>query len=152
MRTLALAAMLLPQPGVLVPGKSLAGIRLGATPAQVERAWGRFHGTCKGCAHRTWYFTYARFDRHGAAVEFRNGRVAAAWTLSQPAGWRTSRGLVLGTPAAQITTFYGALKETRCRDYRALTQVRHGSTTAFYVVGDTLWGFGLMRRQAQVCR
>jgi hypothetical protein len=152
MRTLALVTLLLPQPGVLVPGKSLGGIRLGATPAQVERAWGRLHGTCRGCSRRTWYFTYARFDRHGAAVEFRKGRVAALWTLWQPSGWRTSSGLALGTPASQITTVYGTLTDVRCGEYHAFTQVRRRAVTAFYVVGETLWGFGLMRRQVPACR
>src|SRR5919199_2552529 len=113
MRALALVALLLPQPGVLVPGKSLGGVRLGATPAQVEHTWGRFHGTCRGCDRPTWYFTYARFDRHGAAVEFRHGRADAVWTLWQPAGWRTSRGLALGSAASQIAAFYGALPKLR---------------------------------------
>ena len=152
MRTLALATVLLPQPGILVPAKSLGGVRLGATPAQVERAWGRFHGTCRGCAHTTWYFTYARFDRHGAAVEFRNRRVAAVWTLWQPAGWRTSKGLTLGSAASQITTFYGALPKRRCGTYDTYTQTRGRTVTAFYVVSDVVWGFGLMRRPAPVCR
>src|SRR5919202_1295644 len=108
MRMLALVTLLL-------PGKSLGGVAVGATPAQVERAWGRFHGTCRGCAHRTWFFTYARFDRHGAAVEFRRGRVAALYTLWQPAGWRTSNGLTLGSPASQISTYYAALTSVRCK-------------------------------------
>jgi hypothetical protein len=152
MRTLALVALLLPQPGILVPGKSLGGIRLGASRSQVEQAWGRFHGSCRGCARPTWYFTYARFDRHGAAVEFRNGRVDAVWTLWQPSGWRTSKGLVLGSAASQITTSYGALPRRRCRTYDAYTQTRGRTLTAFYVVSDVLWGFGLMRPQAPVCR
>ena len=152
MRMLALLPFLLPQPGVLVPGTSLGGLRLGATPAQVERTWGRFHGTCRGCAHRTWYFTYQRFDRHGAGVEFRHGRVAAIFTLWQPTGWRTSRGLALGAPSAQVSTLYGALPNVRCGTYTALTQVRRRSVTAFYLVGDTVWGFGLMRPQVPVCR
>src|ERR671932_1991688 len=109
MRTLALVALFLPQHGILVPGKSLGGVRLGASPAQVERAWGRFHGTCRSCAHRTWYFTYRRFDRKGAGVEFRNGRAAAIFTLWKPPGWRTSRGLTLGEPTARMTALYGAL-------------------------------------------
>src|SRR5919199_6053831 len=133
MRALALVTLLLPQAGVLVPGKSLGGVRLGETPAQVERAWGRFHGTCRGCAHKTWYFTYARFDRHGAGVEFRNGRVAAVFTLWQPTGWRTSNGLTLGAAATEITRLYGALGETRCKTYTVYTQSRRTSVTAFSV-------------------
>jgi hypothetical protein len=152
MRTLALAAMLLPQPGVLVPGTSLGGVRLGATRAQVEHTWGRFHGTCRGCARQTWYFTYARFDRHGAAVEFRRGRVAAVFTLWQPAGWKTSRGLTLGSTASQISATYGALPRLQCGTYVAYTRTRPRSVTAFYVVGDTLYGFGLMRPRVPVCR
>jgi hypothetical protein len=152
MRTLALVALLLPQPGVLAPGKSLGGVRLGATPAQVERAWGRFHGTCRGCARPTWYFTYARFDRHGASVEFQGRRVVAVYTLWQPSGWRTSRGLALGATASQISATYGALPRLRCRTYLAYTQTRRQSVTAFYVVSDTLWGFGLMRPRVPACR
>src|SRR5918911_1196002 len=129
MRTLALVALLLPQHGVLVPGKSLGGIRLGATPKQVERAWGRFHGTCRNCAQRTWYFTHR-----------------------QPPGWRTSRGLALGDASAQVTALYGILPQTPCNGYVAYTLTGRNSVTAFYVAGDSLWGFGLMRPPVPVCR
>src|ERR671932_621036 len=115
MRMLALVTLLL-------PGKSLGGVAVGATAAQVERAWGHFHGTCRGCAHRTWYFTYARFDRHGAAVEFRGGRVAAVYTLWQPTGWRTDKGLTLGSAASEIASYYGTLPKRSCRTYDVCTQ------------------------------
>ena len=152
MRLLAIVAALLPQQGVLVPGKSLAGVRLGATPAQVTKAWGRVHGTCRGCAHTTWYFTYAQFDRHGVGVEFRRGRAVALFTLWQPTGWRTSNGLTLGAAAGEVTRLYGALGRTRCKSYTAFTQSRRADVTAFYVSAETLWGFALMRPQVPVCR
>ncbi len=152
MRLLALAAVLLPQHGVLAPGKSLGGIRLGATPTQVERTWGRFHGTCRSCTQRTWYFTYRRFDQRGAGVEFRNGRVDAVFTLWQPRGWRTTRDLRLGDASARVTELYGALPQSQCTGYVAYTLVRRNVATDFYVVGDSVWGFGLRRTTAAVCR
>jgi hypothetical protein len=152
MGALALVALLLPQAGVLIPGKSLGGVRLGETPAQVERTWGRFHGTCHGCAHKTWYFTYARFDRHGAGVEFRNGRVVAVFTLWQPTGWRSSRGLLLGDASARVTEIYGALPQTRCTRHTAYTLARGNVATDFDVVSDGVWAFALRRSGVSACR
>jgi hypothetical protein len=50
-----------PRAGVAVPGKTLGGLALGMTPAQVRAAWGPRHGACRGCRAPTWYFNYARF-------------------------------------------------------------------------------------------
>ena len=58
----------LPQTGVFVPGKTLAGVRLGATEAQVRAAWGPRVGLCRGCRHRTLYFTYGKFNQVGTCL------------------------------------------------------------------------------------
>ena len=75
-----------PRIGVLVPGKSLGRLALGATPAQVRAAWGPRHGTCRGCRAPTWYFNFARFEPEGAGVTFRGGRAVALFTLWAPKG------------------------------------------------------------------
>ena len=85
------AAAAPPGAGVLVPGRSLGGIELGATKAEVERRWGRAYGVCRGCARETWYFNYYAFQPRGTGVEWRNGRAVALFTIYQPLGWRTPK-------------------------------------------------------------
>ena len=141
-----------PEVGVLVPGRSLAGVSPGMTPAAVLRLWGRRHGVCRGCAHTTWYFNRKPFAPEGAGVEFRGGRVAAAFTLWKPSGWRTREGVVLGETVARITEVYGPLTRTECGTYYALSLPRDGAVTVFYVSDEQLWGFGLMRPDVARCR
>src|SRR5919202_255612 len=100
MAALLALALALPQHGVLVPGRSLGGLRLGATRAEVRTAWGASYGRCRGCADETWYFTYRAFTPQGAGVSFRSGRAVALFTLWSPPGWRTSRGLTIGDAIA----------------------------------------------------
>jgi hypothetical protein len=51
----------LPPAATFVPGRSLAGIRLGERAAEVRAQLGRDYGLCRGCATTTWYFTYRIF-------------------------------------------------------------------------------------------
>src|SRR5947199_6185320 len=81
----ALAA--LPQTGRLVPGRSLAGVRIGQTQSQVRARLGSSYGVCMHCTHATWYFNLKPFDQHGLGIEFTGGRVSAVYTLGQPTGW-----------------------------------------------------------------
>lgn len=148
----AAAAAAPPGAGVLVPGRSLGGIELGARKAEVERLWGRAYGVCRGCPAETWYFNYFAFQPRGAGVEFRGGRVAAVFTLYQPRGWRTTRGVALGDSAARVTAVYGALLRRDCGGYAALVLSGRGVTTAFYVLDDRLWAFGLARDGLPLCR
>lgn len=158
--TVAAAALLLAAPaaagppaaGVLVPGKSLGGVALGATKAEVERRWGRAYGICRGCARETWYFNHFAFQPRGAGVELRGGRVAAVFTIYSPPGWRTTRGLTLGDPVTSITSIYGALTRQECGRYYALVLPGPRATTAFYVLDDRLWAFGLSRPGVPLCR
>jgi hypothetical protein len=151
MPLLLAAALALPAHGALVPGRSLGGLRLGMTQAQVARAWGRGHGICDGCARPTWYYTYKPFTQQGAAVAFSRGRVAAIYTLWQPLGWHTHDGLLLGDPSVQVTTRYGGLASVNCGGYLAYTLTRRRTTTEFYILNDKLWGFGLSRPPAPAC-
>ena len=156
MRSLLLAALTLagalPDPGTLVPGERLGGLRLGATRAQVTAAWGQSHGVCRSCRQTTWYFTYRPFEPQGAGVELRRGRVSALFTLWQPPGWRTPQGLRLGDDGSRVTALYGPLPRIRCAGYEALTLRRGQTLTVFYVLRDELWGFGLAPTGARPCR
>lgn len=136
----------LPQHGVLVPGRSLAGVRLGETQAQVRARLGRSYGVCDGCRERTWYFTYKPFTQQGLAVAFRGRRVAAVYTLWQPKGWRATTGQRLGDPAPR------GLATVACARYSARVAYRGTTVTAYYVVGGKLWGFGLLAARERVCR
>ena len=52
MRLLVLAtaaAALLPAHGVVVPGRSLGGLRIGDPAARVQALWGGAFGVCRGC-------------------------------------------------------------------------------------------------------
>jgi hypothetical protein len=134
-----------PREGVLAPGTSLGGIRLGAPAAAVAKQWGRSFGICSGCPRKTWYYSYVPFQPQGTGVSFRHGRVEALFTLWSPPGWRTAKGLVLGDAVARVTSLYGALLRRDCPQYYALVLRGRGVVTEFYVVDERLWGFGLSR-------
>ena len=142
----------LPRHGVLVPGRSLGGVRLGATPRAVRAALGSFYGVCRGCRSRTWYFTVRPFDEHGVAVELARGRVSGLYTLWRPAGWHDTRGLALGAPAGAVQSRKPPLLTVTCSGYTALVADKGRTRTAYYLVGGRLWGFGLFRRGADPCR
>ncbi|HKP17088.1 MAG TPA: hypothetical protein VJT84_01335 [Gaiellaceae bacterium] len=142
----------LPQHAVVVPGKSFAGLRLGATAADVRAAWGNRFGRCRNCAQPTWYFTYKQFQPQGAGVAFRTGHAAAFFTTWSPAGWRTDRGVTIGDPAARVTAVYGVLPRVECGTYAALVLRRGRTDTQFYLYDEKVWGFGLSRAGAPPCR
>lgn len=146
------AAAAPPRAGVLVPGRSLGGVALRSPVNAVLRAWGRSFGICRGCARPTWYFNFDAFQPQGAAVEFRDARVAAVFTLWSPPGWRTSRGIAIGAPVTEVTTAYGPLDRTDCRGYYALVLPQGSAVTTIYVVGDAVWGFGLSLPGIPACR
>jgi hypothetical protein len=144
-------ALSLPHHADIVPGRSFAGLRLGATGAQVTAAWGRVHGRCRDCAKPTWYFTYHHFAPQGAGVSFRHGAVDSFFTLWAPPGWRTDRGLKIGDPEPRVTQLYGALPRVECGTYSALVLRRGQTATQFYLYRDHVWGFGLSLAGAPPC-
>lgn len=151
---LALAApsgAALPDPGLLVPGQSLGGLRLGMTKAQVRTLWGASFGRCRSCAQETWYFNYRPFTPQGAGVSFSRGRVARIFTVWQPLGWRTTRGVSLGAPLVQVTHEYPRLVRRACRGYTAFVLRGRRGQTVFYIHKDALWGLGLTRRGWSPC-
>ena len=146
------AAAGVPKAGALVPGKSLGGIRLDESPRAVRAALGTFYGRCRGCAQRTWYFTYGPFDRHGLAVEFTGGQVSGVYTLWRPAGWHAPHGLGFGSSVLAVHQRTGASRTVTCDGYEALVRDSAQARTAYYLVSGRLWGLGLFRRDASPCR
>jgi hypothetical protein len=148
----ATAAAGLPKAGTLVPGRSLGGIRLGESPGAVRAALGTFYGTCRGCPRRTWYFTYAPFDKHGLAVELTGGHVSGVYTLWRPRGWHAPHKLGFGSSVLAVHNLTGASRTVTCTDYEALAHDSAHARTAYYLVNGRLWGFGLFQRGASPCR
>lgn len=146
------AAAGLPKAGVLVPGRSLGGIRLGESPEAVRASLGTFYGNCRGCRSRTWYFTYKPFDKHGLAVEFSGGKVSGLYTLWSPAGWHGPHQLGFGSSVLAVHHLAHASHAVTCTDYEALARDSAHARTAYYLVNGRLWGFGLFRRGASPCR
>jgi len=142
----------LPKAGTLVPGHSLGGIRLGESAAQATATLGTFYGVCDGCTRTTWYFTYGKWTRSGLALELTSGRVTAVYTVWSPPGWRTRSGVRLGAPEAQFFALDGPFRQVSCRGYDVFVHDAHGTRTAYYVVDQKLWGFGLLRARANPCR
>ncbi len=142
-----------PDAGVLVPGSSLGGVRLGWTLRQVERVWGDAYGRCRDCAAETRYFNRVPFRPEGAGVTLRGGRVTAVFTLWAPRAWHSDRGLYVGEPEHRVRATYRFTFRERCKGYDALLlEERRGARTVVYVVGGTVWGFGLTRLTEPVCR
>lgn len=145
-----------PQPGNFAPEAHLGGVEIGMTKAQVTRSWGKRHGVCRDCTRATWYFNYRPFEPQGVAVIFERDRVAYAFTVWRPNGWRTARGLTLGEPASEISKTYGPLDRRECgrgkpRPYYALVKPGLRVQTVFYVFRDRLWAFGLTVPDASPC-
>lgn len=140
-----------PTGGTFTPGASLAGVGLGMTRAEVLAAWGERHGVCETCPEPTWYFNERPFRPQGTGVVFERGRVVHAFTVWRPEGWTTPEGLELGAQAGDIGATYGELGELDCGDYLALVDDDPLAVSAFYVHGDEVWGFGLLRRGRSPC-
>jgi hypothetical protein len=136
---------------MLVPGKSLGGVRLGMTKDDVLASWGKRHGVCRSCPDPTWYFNYQPFEPQGTGVVFREGRVSHAFTVWRPIGWKTPEGLFLGAESSDVARTYGSLDKRECASYEALLLPGDHATSVFYVFRDKVWGFGLMRPNASPC-
>jgi hypothetical protein len=143
----------LPAHGVLIAGKSLAGVGLGASQADVLAAWGTRYDVCDGCKLTTWTFLYATAPV-GAAVMFdRTGHAVAVFTLGQPLGWRTKEGLQLGMDVHDIVAMYDApsMDYKACVGFSALS-VRQGRVvTSILTQAEQVYGFALTVPEQTVC-
>jgi hypothetical protein len=153
------ASFTLPLRGVLVPGKTLAGVALGDTVQSVKGRWGTAFRICNTCNDRTsgrqtWFYTYMRDAQSlGAAVTFdKQGKVVAVFTLGSPAGWHTQEGLLLGEQIDRVVDLYGHLKWKVCIGYGALSMRKPGIVTSIYTNGEAVYGFALTKPAEPVCQ
>ena len=146
------AGATLPKAGLLAPGRSLGGVRLGESARAVRAALGTFYGTCRDCPRRTWYFTYKPFDKRGLAVEFTRSRVSGVYTLWRPAGWHGPHRLGFGTSVLAVHRLTGASRTITCTGYSTLVRDSAQARTAYYIVEGRLWGFGLFGNGTSPCR
>ena len=120
---------------MLVPGRSLGGIELGRDQGGGRAPLGpRLRRLPRLRRRRPGTSTTSPSSLAAPAVELRNGRVAAVFTLYQPLSWRTTRGVALGDSVTRVTSVYGALVRRECGGYAVLVLPGRGATTAFYVL------------------
>ena len=146
-------AQFLPTRGILHPGKSLAGVKLGDTMERVRQVWGDNYRVCQGrqCPYPTWYFIYPKGEPLGASVRFKKGKVVTIFTLGSPTGWRTAEGLIIGEQVDRISQLYGKLRTNMCIGYGALTMRTDNTVTSIYTTGQVVYGFALSRHNEPVC-
>lgn len=148
------AAPRVPPAGELA-ARSLGGIEIGWTRAQVEAAWGRAYGRCRSCARETLYYNRFAFQPEGAAVELVRGRVSAVLTVWGPRAWRTTRGTRIGDPLASLTGRHRTLPPVACPDGTrgyVLAERRAAARGVVYTVDDTVWALALLGPGSPVCR
>jgi hypothetical protein len=153
----ARATQSFPTTGVLTPGVSLAGVKIGFTANQVIQHWGRNYRVCSRsqCGHSTvWYFVYQRGEPLGAAVRFdKAGKVTAVFTLGSPTGWRTADGLLIGQGISDAQRMYGSnLTWSVCLGYGAMSMRNATAVTSIYTYGETVYGFALTSPGTPVCQ
>jgi hypothetical protein len=143
-------AAALPRQGVLVSGRSLAGVRLGDTMAQVRAQWGGHFTRCGGCKPAMWFYTYPPpSDPVGAGVQFAGGRVVAVFTLGSPMGWRTDNGIRVGQI---LNNPSGGPRWLSCAGYSAKpTEVSKAAVTSILTQGAAVYGFALTRPSVSPC-
>jgi hypothetical protein len=141
-----------PTAGVVVPGVSFAGIKIGDTEQHVRAVWGSNFRTCDYCKDTTWLYVYRGAEPLGAAARFHKNKVVAIFSLGSPAGWKTDKGLLMGDPISNVYNFYGQTGTTRCIGFDALTVRIGASTTAFYSAAGVVYGFALIGLGQSVCQ
>jgi hypothetical protein len=150
-----LAAQALPTKGVLTPGKSLGGLKIGMTMDQVKSLWGSQYKLCpkSDCKGQTvWYYIYARGEPLGAAVRFRNQKVSAVFTLGSPMGWHTTEGLGVGEQIEKANSLYGQLAWHVCIGYGAMSMRTGNTVTSIYTTGVVVYGFAITSPTEAVCQ
>jgi hypothetical protein len=141
-----------PVRGIVVPGVSFAGVKLGQTEQQVAALWGKNYTLCASCKDPTWLYIYPGGDPLGAAVRFERNKVVAVFSLGSPAGWRTDKGLFMGDPISNVYNYFGTTGTTRCIGFDALTVRLGNSVTAFYSAAGVIYGFAMVAGNLSVCQ
>jgi len=161
------AAGTIPQRGVFVVGKTLAGVGLDYTQAQVKAHWGQGYTVCTAkplcsAAQPVWLFEYRIGEPLGVAVRFRNGRTVSVFTLGAVGvnplsaggggGWKTAEGLHITDPVSNIYSFYSAATiDTQCLFYGAISMRKGNVISSFYTASGTVYGFALTATGEPIC-
>jgi hypothetical protein len=146
------AAAHFPVKGIVVPGISFAGIKLGDTEQRVRAVWGSSFTACGYCKDTTWLYEYRGGEPLGAAARFENGKLVAVFSLGSPAGWKTDKGLYMGDPIENVYQYYPATGTTRCIGFDAITAKTGKSVTAFYSAAGVVYGFAMVIPGMTVCQ
>ena len=142
----------LPRDGVLVGGRSLAGVKLGDSPAEVRALWGTHFTVCQGCGPTTWFYIIPNGDQPaGASVRFRNGKVTGIFTLGSPLGWHTTTGLRVGELFKTFNDPAPSVHWRSCNGYGAKVTATPSSVTSILTMGQAVYGFALTRPSESVC-
>jgi hypothetical protein len=142
----------LPVRGIVIPGVSLAGVKVGDTEQRVKKLWGDNFVVCKYCTDPTWLYEYQTGEPLGAAARFQRGKVVAVFSLGSPAGWRTNKGLYIGDPIQNAYTFFPRTGTTRCIGFDAITIKQGNVVTAIYSSAGVVYGFALVTPAMTVCQ
>jgi hypothetical protein len=154
----------LPKRGVLVVGKSLAGVQLGQTQERVRQLWGSKFDLCPkdACKDPTWLYFLAPGSIApgvdpvhgvvGAAVRFRNNKAVAVFTLGATLGWRTTEGLKVADPSSRVAELYGEPTYKNCIGYQAFSLRGGANVTTIYLTSGVVYGFALTSPGLPVCQ
>ena len=147
----------LPTRGVLKPGVSLAGVKIGDTMTRVKTVLGANFTLCtvatsKLCTEPVWLFEYNRGEPLGVATKFHNGKVSAVFTLGVIEGWKTAEGLKMGDPVSNIYSFYNTPIYTKCIGFEALSMKKGTVTTSIYTASGVVYGFALTAPKEAICQ
>ena len=161
------AVGVVPQHGIFVVEKTLAGVGLGYTQAQVKQRWGSLYTLCTtkplcSTTQPVWLFIPPIGEPLGVGVRFRNGKTVAVFTLGTPGvnplssgglgGWKTAQGLSMFDPVTTIYTDYPAATiSTQCVLYNALSMRAGNVTSSFYISSGTVYGFALTAANEPIC-
>jgi hypothetical protein len=148
------AKLAFPTKGIVVPGKTIGGIGLGMTEAQVKLRWGSNFVVCQGCDPKlaVWLFEYRGPEPLGAAVKFSTtGKVVAVFTLGSPVGWGV-KGVMMGDPVSNVYNLFDNPGDANCIGYSALTVNGGGVVTSFYSASGVIYGYALTAPTQSPCQ
>jgi hypothetical protein len=135
-----------PPPILVVPGKSMAGVRIGDSLSAVRRVLGNSYRALPAGLHppgsQEYVFTFV-------TVRFRGGRVSAV--SSSTPGLRTREGLALGQSVTRMARIYGALPKIGCGANVVFAIRGKTASTYFLTHAGLVMAFGLASPTEDPC-